>query len=100
MGDVIRFRPRKSSGLDPETRAMVRSILSAMDREAKRRIRMYGDSVETADALRVLSLYPMFRLTHSKRIRRCTICEHRIQPLELHFVKDGGYVCQSGTCMG
>lgn len=35
----------------------------------------------------------------AKQARRCLFCDHRIEPLELHFLKDGSYICQSGTRM-
>jgi hypothetical protein len=98
MGDVVMFRPRKAWKLDPEREALLDRQLDSMDREARRRAVVYGDGDGAPEWQRVLSLYPMFRLTHAKRARRCLHCDHRIAPLELHFVNSGAYICQLG-CM-
>lgn len=100
MGDVIMFRPRVSKPkLNPEAQVILRRMHTGMGREATRRATVYGSGDVTPGLLRVLALYPMFRLTHAKRARRCLYCGHRIEPLELHFVHAGAYVCQSGACM-
>ena len=98
MGDVIYFPPRGPS-LDPEFEKLMARARAAQDREAQRRVRVYATKPITAQLLHVLALYPMFRLTHAKKARQCFWCRARIQPGELHFVEDGAYICQSGTCM-
>jgi hypothetical protein len=101
MGDVVMFQRPPPRGPGPEVLAAMEAHCASMDRELRRRVLVYGASV-TVDGweqwARVIGLYPMFRLTHARRGRRCLHCDHRIAPLELHFVKDGSYVCQSG-CM-
>jgi hypothetical protein len=78
---------------------MAASMCGLMDREAAKRLALYAVEIPpSAELLRVLAMYPMFRLTHAKRARHCGWCDYRIKPFELHFVKDGMYVCQSG-CM-
>ena len=74
-------------------------LSAAADRKAVRRVKVYGRWNVTADLLRILALYPEFRLTHSKKARRCVGCEARIAPSELHFVHRGSYPCQRGTCL-
>lgn len=71
---------------------------AAADREAVRRMKVYGCWNVTADLLRILALYPEFRLPHSKKVRRCVGCGARIAPGALHFVSKGAYLCQRGTC--
>jgi hypothetical protein len=99
MGDVVIFQPRGSkAALDPQTQKFVDQTCNAMQREAQRRASVYvGDDV-TPELLRIVRMYPTFRLTHARRARRCLFCGHRIAPLELHFVHSGSYICQSGTC--
>jgi hypothetical protein len=99
MGEVVMFRPRKSLPSDSELNATLDQIVDVMDRERQRRDVVYGVEEASPDLQRILGLYPMFRLTHVQRARRCCFCGHRIAPLELHFVRSGSYVCQSGTCM-
>lgn len=99
MGDVIMFQPRAPKSLDIEVKAQLERMTDAMEREARRRALVYGEDNASPELERVLRLYPMFRLTHAKRGRRCLYCDHRIAPLELHFVHTGSFVCQSGTCM-
>lgn len=70
---------------------------AAADREAVRRMKVYGCWNVTADLLRILALYPEFRLTHAKKARRCIGCGAAIQPGALHFVHAGSYLCQRGT---
>jgi hypothetical protein len=96
MGDVLRFRPR---GSRPEIMKAVDSLCKSMDREAERRLAIYGEMTPSAALLHVFALYPMFRLTHAKKARSCCFCGRRIEPYELHFVKERSYLCQSGTCM-
>lgn len=96
MGDVIMFRPRE---VHSEAKALLESIADDMEKEAGRRQLIYGTDDPSPDLLRVLWLYPMLRLIHTKKARRCIYCEHRIAPLELHFVHDGAHICQSGICM-
>ena len=98
MGDVIKFRPRRAA-LDPEVMKIASAFLKAQDREATRRLARYGNLESSAELLRIFALYPMFRLTHANRARHCLYCDHRIEPFELHFVKDGSFVCQSGICI-
>ncbi len=98
MGDVIYFPPRGPSE-NPELRKFWDQINAKVDREAQRRVRVYATEPITADLVRILALYPMFRLTHAKKARRCFFCRARIEPGALHFVQDGSYICQSGTCM-
>ena len=100
MGDVIMFRPRAPQQLDPELERLLKRTGDAIERESARRLRVYGrDDVVSPELQRVLAMYPMFRLTHASRPRRCLFCDRRIAPLELHFVSEGSYICQSGTCM-
>jgi hypothetical protein len=99
MGDVIKFRARLSVQLDPEVQWLVKSTFRGTEREAMRRRVVYGADAP-AEIERLIGLYPMFRLTHAKRSRRCLYCNRKIEPLELHHVHDGSHVCQSGTCMG
>lgn len=95
------FRPRVSGpqGWDAETQELVRRLSAGTNREAQRRVQIYGAGDVTSELLRILGLYPMFRLSHAKKARRCLYCNHRIAPLELHFVHCGSYIRQSGTCM-
>jgi hypothetical protein len=97
MGDVIMFRPRAPKELDAETEALLQEFSDLYEREARRRFLVYGEG-DSPELERILALYPMFRLTHAKRARRCVYCDSRIAPMELHFVLTGSYICQSGTC--
>lgn len=99
MGDVIMFRSRASRRLGSETVKVLKQIAGKMAREAQRRVLVYAAGKTSPELLRILALYPMFRLTHANRVRSCFFCGHRIAPLELHFVSEATYICQSGTCM-
>jgi hypothetical protein len=100
MGDVIMFRSRASQPLDADVEAVVGKMKDAMQRERRRRELVYGGEETTHELERIIGLYPMFQLTHATVMRRCLFCEHPIAPMELHFATEGGYVCQSGLCMG
>lgn len=98
MGKLIAFGPLSRSMSSHDIAAMM-DRTAAADREAARRMRVYGCWNVTADLLRILALYPEFRLTHAKQARRCIGCGASIAPRTLHFVKDGSYLCQRGTCL-
>lgn len=99
MGKIIAFGPLDPSTSSRDVAAMF-DHTAAADREAVRRMKVYGCWNVSADLLRILALYPEFRLTHAKKARRCICCGARIAPGALHFVKDGSYLCQRGTCLG
>ena len=98
MRKVIALRIRDRSMSSHDIAAMF-DRTAAADREAVRRMRIYGCWNVSADLLRILALYPEFRLTHVKKARRCIGCAATIEPGALHFVKDGSYLCQRGTCL-
>ena len=100
MGETLVLHRRASRPLDPEVEVQLERIADPCERERTRRVLVYGgDDVVTPGLRRILGLYPMFKLTHAKRARRCLFCTRHIAPLELHFVYGSSYVCQSGTCM-
>ena len=98
MGKLIAFGPLDRSMSSRDIAAMF-DLTAAADREAVRRMKIYGCWNVTADLLRILALYPEFRLTHAKKARRCIGCGASIAPGALHFVTDGSYLCQRGTCL-
>lgn len=98
MGKVVALRLRDPSMSSRNIAAMF-DRTAAADREAVRRMQVYGCWNVSADLLRILALYPEFRLTHVKKARRCVGCGARIEPGALHFVHDGSYLCQRGTCL-
>ena len=95
MGDVIRL-PRPGE-LHPLAQRAIERLFRAEDCEAQRRVRVYAAVTVTGSLLRILARYPWMRLTHARRVRWCAERRARIEPGELHFVKSGVYVCQSGT---
>jgi hypothetical protein len=68
--------------------------LDAIAKECHRRVERYGDVIDE----RLLDLLPLFRMTHTRRARKCFECGARIESYEIHFVKDGSYLCQR-DCM-
>lgn len=98
MGKLIAFGPLDPSMSSRDIAAMF-DRTTAADREAVRRMKVYGCWNVSADLLRILALYPEFRLTHAKKVRSCIGCGANIAPGSLHFVKDGSYLCQRGTCL-
>ena len=98
MGKLIALRLLDRSMSSRDIAAMF-DLTAAADREAVRRMRVYGCWNVSADLLRILALYPEFRLTHAKRRRHCIGCGATIEPGTLHFVKDGSYLCQRGDCL-
>lgn len=98
MGKLIALGPLAPSMSDRHITAMY-DRTAAADREAVRRMKVYGCWNVTADLLRILARYPEFRLTHAQKARRCVGCGADIAPGALHFVHGGSYLCQRGTCL-
>lgn len=98
MGKIIALGPL-APYMSSEALATMYDRTAAADREAVRRMKVYGCWNVSADLLRILALYPELRLTHSKKSRQCVGCGTDIAPGELHFVKDSSCLCHRGTCL-
>ena len=98
MGKLIAFGPLDRSMSRRDLAAEIDRTAVA-DREAVRRMKVYGCWNASAELLRILALYPEFRLTHAEKARRCVGCGASIAPRALHFVHAGSYLCQRGMCL-
>ena len=98
MGKIIALGPLGPSMSSRDIAAMM-DRAAAADREAVRQMKVYGCWNVTADLLRILALYPEFRLTHAKKARRCVGSGASIPPGALHFVHAGSYLCVAGPVL-
>lgn len=81
--------------LDPKVKKLLEGTWSRMDREQVRRQAMVDAGLIDKRWLDVLLL---FKLTAVGRARQCFDCGQRIEPGEIHFVREQLVVCQRPKC--